>query len=337
MKNELPASLEELFRLIISQTPSLSPAEIDHARGELTLMNDRVFAATFGDNKHNDIITGTINAARKIHNAPPIPPIEHTQVQDIDIFDVFMRGMVGDLTGAGASVSIAVEAQTQKQDGYAVRGILTTGNAMRKDFKIGGDYTQAPDVITLHFLGFKLPELAARKMFCSRIVNAEFESGTPFLADKYSTYFIELPKMANFKKADLPQEYHDLWDLCCMVKSKVSVYKEEIKMQEITNPTALELADAVQQTVAPSSFVSDETRFKRGFDKFRDYMAENNRRTTENERRVAAENERRSIEEMLILAIQNDVPPSVILTMGQAKGVSESRLAELQKLAQATE
>jgi len=180
-----------------------------------------------------------------------------------------------------------------------------------------------------HLLGFKLSELAARKMFCSRIVNAEFESGAPFLADKYSTYFIELPKMANFKKADLPQEYHDLWDLCCMVKSKVSVYKEEIKMQEITNPTALELADAVQQTVAPSGFVSDETRFKRGFDKFRDYMAENNRR--------AAENERRSIEEMLILAIQNNAPPSLVMTMSQAKGVSESRLAELQKLAQATE
>ncbi|MCL1997672.1 MAG: Rpn family recombination-promoting nuclease/putative transposase [Turicibacter sp.] len=306
----------EIFMQITNQLPPPTSAEIAAARGELSIMNDRVFTTTFADNKHNDIITGTINAVRKIHAAPLIPPIEHTQVQTADIFDVLMRGMIGDLTGAGDSVSIAVEAQAQKQDGYAVRGIITTSNAMRKDFKIGEDYTQAPTVITLHFLGFKLPELAVRKMFCSRIVNAEFESGKPFLADKYSTYFIELPKMANFKKADLPPEYHDLWDLCCIFRSRVKKIKEEIKMQEIINPIALKLGNAVQETVTPDSFVEAELKYRRGFDKFQDYMTSQK-------------------EELVLIALKSNAQKSLVETMCKAAGITKSRLAELQKLAQA--
>ncbi|MCL1994850.1 MAG: Rpn family recombination-promoting nuclease/putative transposase, partial [Defluviitaleaceae bacterium] len=85
---------------------------------------------------------------------------------------------------------------------------------MRVNFNIGEDYTEAPDVVTINFLNFKLPELKNRKMFCSRIINAEYESREPFLADKYSTYYVELPKMNNLKKADLPKEWYDLWDLC---------------------------------------------------------------------------------------------------------------------------
>jgi len=28
---------------------------------------------------------------------------------------------------------------------------------------------------------------------------------------------IELPKMDDMKKEDLPEAYHDLWDICCCI------------------------------------------------------------------------------------------------------------------------
>ena len=59
-----------------------SQQEIDEARGNLALMNDRVFMVTFCDNKNNPIITGIVNALRKIHALAPIPPIERTTVQN---------------------------------------------------------------------------------------------------------------------------------------------------------------------------------------------------------------------------------------------------------------
>ncbi|MCL1916878.1 MAG: Rpn family recombination-promoting nuclease/putative transposase [Peptococcaceae bacterium] len=189
-----------------------SQQEIDEARGNLALMNDRVFMVTFCDNKNNPIITGIVNALRKIHALAPIPPIERTTVQNVSLIDVLGRGMIGDLLGKGAFINIAIEVQKGAQNDYAVRGTLTSSNAMRTHFKPGDTFTEAPDVIGINILGFALPELANRKMFCSRIIRAEYESKEPFLAEKYSDYYIELPKQDTWTKESLPEAYHDLWD-----------------------------------------------------------------------------------------------------------------------------
>ncbi|MDR2737028.1 MAG: Rpn family recombination-promoting nuclease/putative transposase, partial [Gracilibacteraceae bacterium] len=231
--------------------------EIDEARGNLALMNDRVFMVTFCDNKNNFIITGIVNALRKIHALDPIPPIERTTIQNVSLVDVLGRGMIGDLFGEGAFINIAVEVQKEAQKDYAVRGTLTSGNAMRTHFKPGDTFSEAPDVIGINILGFALPELENRKMFCSRIVRAEYESREPFLADKYSDYYIELPKQDDWTKDSLPEEYHDLWDLCCIFRAKTKDLEEVMHMQAITNPTALELLEEVKKTVAPNDFVNE--------------------------------------------------------------------------------
>ena len=114
-------SIEEAFIRITSRPRrKYTQQEIDEARENLALMNNRLFAATFMNNKNNHIITGIVNAVRKIHDLAPIPPIEETKVQDLSLFDVLGRGMIGDLTGWGRMISIAIEAQNTKQDGYAI-------------------------------------------------------------------------------------------------------------------------------------------------------------------------------------------------------------------------
>ena len=68
-------ALTEITRLPKRQ---YSRQEIETARGRLALMNNRVFFVTFSENKNNHLITGIVNALRKIHGLPPIPPIEQT-------------------------------------------------------------------------------------------------------------------------------------------------------------------------------------------------------------------------------------------------------------------
>ena len=60
--------------------------------------------------------------------AAPIPPIQHTSIQNVSLLDVLGRGMIGDLLGWGESINIALEIQKGRQDGYAVRGTLTSVN-----------------------------------------------------------------------------------------------------------------------------------------------------------------------------------------------------------------
>jgi len=109
-------------------------------------------------------------------------------------------------------------------------GTITSGNVMRYRFGVGSAYTEAPDVIGVNILGFKLPELDHTSMFVSRIIRAEHRSKIPFLADKYSDYYIELPKMTDWSKKTLPPEYHDIWDLCWMYKTKIKDLKEAIRV-----------------------------------------------------------------------------------------------------------
>ena len=222
-----PESLKEIFAKITKRPKrQYTQQEIDEARGNLAFMNDRVFMVTFENNKNNHIVTGIVNTLRKIHALPDIPMIEWTKVQDPSLLDVLGRGMIGDLLGGGQQINITIEAQKDGQAGFAVRGTITSSNAMRVQFSPGDDFTEAPDVIGINILGFNLPELTFNKMFFSRIVRAEYESREPFLADKYSDYYIELPKLNDWKKADLPEEYHDLWDLCVVCRAKVKDHEE---------------------------------------------------------------------------------------------------------------
>ena len=359
-------SIKEALALIASQPKRRrTRQEIDEARGNLALMNDRVFFRTFSGNRNNRTITEIVNALRKIHGAGSIPPIERTNVQDVSLKDVLGRGMVGDLVGEGCLINIAVEVQKGSQAGYAVRGTITSGNAMRLQFNAGDDFADAPDVIGVNILGFGLPELAGRRMFCSRIVRAEYESREAFLEDKYSDYYIEMPKTAHFTKGDLPGEYHDLWDICCIFKAKIKEHEEVIRMQAIANPAALELSKEVRKAVAPSEFVSETLDRKSELEQLRVFMerhverqvkkatAEAAKKASEEAAKKATDEaakkvaeatkkaaetarsaEQKGKEEMLILAIRNLVSKEIIETMRQSAGITEARLNELREQAQ---
>jgi len=323
VRKSLPDNLADaIAQLAVQPKGRYSQQETEEARGNLALMNDRVFFVTFSDNKNNRIITEIVNALRKIHALAPIPPIGRTTVQNVSVLDVLGRGMVGDLLGEGSLLNIAVEVQKNSQNDYAVRGTLTSSNVMRIRFNAGDDFTEAPDVIGVNILGFRLPELENRKMFCSRIVRAEYESKETFLADKYSDYYVELPKMNEFTKKTLPESYHGLWDLCCIFKARVNKHKEVIRMQAITNPAALELSEEVRKAVASDELVNETLDRKNELEQLREYMVRR---------------EQRSKEEMIITAIKSSVHPEAIEAMRQSAGIPESRLAELGKQAQLTQ
>ena len=333
-----PGNLEEALAMITSQPKRQhTQEEIDEARGNLALMNDRVFMGTFSDNKNNSILTEIVNAMRKIHAMPGIPPIERSTVQKASLVDVLGRGMVGDLLGEGCLINIAVEVQKGSQDSYAARSAITSGNAMRVQLNAGDDFSDAPDVIGVNILGFRLPELKNRKTFCSRVIRAEYESREPFLADKYSDYYVELPKMNGATKGSLPEEYHDLWDICCIFKARVKEHEEVIRMQAIANPAALELSREVRKTVAPNDFVNESLNQKSELDRLRDYVERQTKKAAEEAAKKAAKSaEIKGKEEMIITAVLNLFSNEVIEAMRLSAGITEARLAELKKLAQKT-
>jgi len=325
-------NIDEVLAQIIKQPKQkYSQEEIDEARDNLMLMNDRVFFVTFTDNKNNHIIEALTNALRKIHKLLPIPPIKKTTVQNATLLDILGHGMVGDLLGEANMLNITLEAQKEKQGGYAVRGILTSSNAMRLQFNSGDNYTEAPDVIGINILGFRLPELAGEEMFCSRITRSVYDSGKPFLADKYSDYFIELPKMDNWSKSTLPEEYHDLWDICCIFKTKIKDMKEVIHMQAIANPAALDLSKAVETTVLGSEFMDETMKRKKEWLEVFEYFG---KQIQKNEEKIKEKIEKQIKEEMILTAIKNGVPSDVIMIMCNTAGIMEFRLNELKIQAQ---
>ena len=315
---------DEILSQITNQPKrQFSKKEIDEARGNLALMNDRVFLVTFADNKNNHIITGLLNALRKIHDLPEIYVIERTTLQKVSLLDVVGRGMVGDLFGEGEFINLAVEVQRGKQEDYAIRGTLTSSNIMRNQLNMGNDYSTAPDTFGIHILGFRLPQLDHRKEFCSRIIRAEYESKEPFLADKYSDYYIELPKMDSVKKKDLPKQYHELWDLCCIFKAKIKDYEEVIRMNAISNPNAIDLSRVAREAVMPDDVVSDALNRKNEMEQLRDYL-----------KRQSKKDEATGMEKMIIVALRSNAPLEVIKTMQVGAGITDARLDELKRQSQ---
>jgi hypothetical protein len=321
---------ETLIQITAQPKRKYTQQEIDEARKNLALMNDRVFLATFIDNKNNHVITALADAARKIHELPPIPQVQKTYVQNVSLLDVLGRGMIGDLLGWGEAINIALEVQKGKQDDYAVRGTLTSSNAMRKGFNMGDDFAEAPDVIGINILGFRLPQLNHRKEFVSRIIRSEYDSKIPFLDDKYSDYYIELPKMDDWKKEDLPVEYHDLWDLCCIFRAKVKDMEEVIRMQAVQNPVALNLADEVRKTVSRNDVVNDTLDRRGELLQLQNFF---NRKSKIEARKEAERVKATAMEEMIITAIKNNVQTEAIEAMRKTAGITETRLAELKKQA----
>jgi len=334
------AGLDEALVQIQAQPKrQYTQQEIDKARDNLALMNDRVFLMTFIDNKNNHIITGIADSVRKIHALPPIPQVQQTKVQDISILDVLGRGMIGDLLGWGESINIALEVQKGNQAGYAVRGTLTSSNAMRLGFNMGNDFTNAPDVIGINILGFRLPQLEHRKEFVSRIIRSEYDSKVPFLAEKYSDYYIELPKMDDWKKSNLPEAYHDLWDLCCIFKAKIKEHKEVIRMQAISNPIALDLSREAHKTITPNEFVNSTLSRDKELAELREYGIWLEQKSIAKGEAVGkakgeAKGEAKGKEEMIIMAIQSNTPIEFVDTMRIKAGITDSRFAELQIQAQ---
>jgi len=213
--------------------------------------------------------------------------------------------------------------QKGKQDGFAVRGTLTSSNAMRTGFNMGDDFTEAPDVIGINILGFRLPQLAHRKEFVSRIIRSEYDSKVPFLDDKYSDYYIEHPKMDDMKKEDLPGVYHDLWDLCCIFRAKIKDLEEVIRMQAVKNPVALDLANGVKKTVAQNDVVNDTLNRAGELLQLQNYFRRREQQAAQN-----------AEERMIVMAMQSNAPAEVISTMQKGAGITDTRLAELKKQAQ---
>ncbi|MCL1883080.1 MAG: PD-(D/E)XK nuclease family transposase [Defluviitaleaceae bacterium] len=336
-----PINHNEPYEKILSQTASLddiliqiaqnlgiadhkfTKEEIEEARGNLSPMNDRVAMVTFADNKNNHIITGTVNALRKIHNVIPIPPIEQTWLQELSLPDVLGRGMIADMISEGWQINVATEIQKGSQADFAVRGTLSSSNIMRRQFKSGEDFSEAPDTIGVYILGFNLPELADEKMFVSRIVRANYDSGKHFLADKYSDFYIELEKVSNWKKSELPEQYHEIWDICMILKTKIKDQEDVIKMQAVQSPLALDLARETRKAVAPDDFMNDTMRRERGLNEIQIYMQRREQKA-----------EQKAEERVLIMALRNNVPSEIIEVMRKGIGITDVRFAELQKQAQ---
>ena len=190
---------------------------------------------------------------------------------------------------------------------------------MRRQFKSGEDFSEAPDTIGVYILGFNLPELADEKMFVSRIVRANYESGKHFLADKYSDFYIELEKVDNWKKSELPEQYHEIWDICMILKTKIKDQERVIQMQAVQSPLALDLAKETRNAVAPDDFMNDTMRREKGLNEIQVYIKK---------REVVG------MEKMIIMALQNNVPSEAIEVMRQGAGITDIRFSELKKQAQ---
>jgi hypothetical protein len=335
-----PTTQGEQYEKILSQTASLdeillqvakttgiadrqfTKQEIEEARGNLSPMNDRVAMATFADNRNNDIITGMVNALRNIHNAPQISPIEQTYLQELSLPDVLGRGMIADMISEGWQINVVTEIQGKSQADFAVRGTLSSSNIMRRRFKKGDDYSEAPNTIGVYILGFNLPELEHKKDFVSRIVRADYDDGKHFLADKYSDYYIEIGKCTNWNKSELPQQLHEIWELCMILGTKMKDQERMIKMEAIQSPLALNLARETRNAVAPDEFVDETLRREQGLAEIQAFLAKGKKMAIQ-----------KHSEDMLIEALQNDVPHTFIEIMRTRAGITDARFAEIKKLA----
>jgi len=267
--------------------PRYSPEKLEKKRMEVTLMNDRVFEGVFGDNKNNDLLAQILSELRKIHGLPIIPKVLSSHVQNSSIYDVlFGRRMIADLVGdaekeiAMPRLNFTVEVQAEPEDGFAIRGTISSANVMRLGFEKGMSYLLAPDVIGISILGFKLPELLYTNEFCTRIVRTNYDAPTNFfLADKYSEYYLEMPKLK--KKEQFQKKYHELWEICKVFKDNVIEQEEAIRMGVIMSPIAQKLSDEFRRATKDPQMMEEVLTSE----EFRDFLI-NRDFTLRNESRI---------------------------------------------------
>ena len=103
-------------------------------------------------------------------------------------------------------------------------------------------------------------------------------------------------------------------------------------MQAIKNPVALELADGVRKTVARNDVVNDTLDRHGELLKLQNYFR---RREQKVAQKAAVSAEEKLAEKMIITAFQNNVNPEAIEAMKKTARITDTRLNELKKLAQA--
>jgi hypothetical protein len=246
--------------------------------------------------------------------------------------------MIADMVSEGWQINVATEVQKGSQADFAVRGTLSSSNVMRRQINAGDDFVDAPDTVCVYILGFNLPELKGRDMFVSRIIRAEYESREYFLADKYSDYYIELPKMDGFTKQEIPKEYHDIWDLCVILKTKIKDQEEVIRMQAVESQTALNLAMEAKKAVASDEFVNDTMKREQGIKEIQAFFEREKRKAAQaaqDAAQKAAQKAMEAMEKMIITALQCNTPSEAIEAMRDNAGITETRLAELREQAKA--
>ena len=242
---------------------------------EYTPMHDRAFENMFADDKNNKLLSDIVNLLRGVHDLPPIPGITSSRVQvktyhesllsEIDGSpDVNNRRMQADLVGivpgfpGSPGFNISVEVQQEKQADFAARAVLTSSNMLREGLESGSNFSGTRDLIGINILGFKLPELASDNAsqagkFVSRIIRSDYDTGKHFLPDKFSEYYLELPKLPG-KREQVSEKYRELWDVCKIFQTKRRDMEEVISMSGITSPVATDLAKAFGDTVRSDYF-----------------------------------------------------------------------------------
>jgi len=166
------------------------------------------------------------------------------------------KKMIADLVGANTGLNVSVEVQRDEEEGFAVRSSVSSSNVMREGLEAGSNYTKVRDTIGINILNFELPELSNKKDFFTRIVRADYDTGEHFLADKFSDYYLELPKLPKTKE-NLSEDKKELWELCTILKTKLGKIEEVIEMEKIESPVALKFAEEFKKTMGVYSVVDD--------------------------------------------------------------------------------
>jgi len=141
--------------------------------------------------------------------------------------------------------------------------------------------------------------------------------------------------MDDWKKSNLPEAYHDLWDLCCIFKAKIKEHEEVIRMQAISNPIALDLSKEARKTITPNDFVRSTLSRDDELAELREYgIWLEHRSKAKGEAEGKAEGMAKGKEEMIIMALQSNTPIEFVDAMRVKAGITDSRFAELQTQAQ---
>ena len=255
-------NFEQVKSLAREKVKNLTEEERKEKIGNLTLMNSKIIQAIFSENKNNELLLGIINTIRKIHGLPASNEITDVVVESLSsVKSIFERNMTADILGIGNKINIAVEIQKESEENFAVRSTISSSNQMKTNFEPGEEFSEAPSVFGINILGFNLPELEKDKAFLSIVTRINKNTGEYFLEEKYSDYYICLPKIPK-ERDKAPENQKELWDICLAIKSQIKKYEGVLNMVE--SPIAKDLMrEAVvvskfNDTIAEALYIDEE-------------------------------------------------------------------------------